>query len=89
MTKEPTRTIYHGLAENFWTQQKCQRCQTFFTKFDYAQQNYQLTFQTVLSTEQNQLSVLVQLSHQQCCSSCLSYLQDIYQTQSKSHVQTS
>ena len=77
--KKSTQTIYDCLSLAFWLQRKCYTCQQFFTKADYEQKNYQLYFQEVLKVDQLNLEVVVQLSHQSCCSACPDYLQTLYQ----------
>jgi len=88
-----TQTIYSRLSSAFWTKRKCHRCQRFFTIIDYQTQNYQLSFQEIGQVKPpNSLSyavlagVIIQLSHQTCCSACVSYQNNIYQ---KLNVQTS
>jgi len=85
MIKNSPHAIYSCLSLAFLTQTKCHSCQVFFTKADYTQKNYQLTFLEVLKVNQLNLEVVVQLTHQSCCPGCLNYLQDLYQTKLKTH----
>ena len=94
MNKESTTTLYSCLALAFWTKRKCFSCQTFFTKLDFKQNNYQLFFKEigqVKSTTSLNYAVLegviVELTHKTCCSGCVNYLKDLYQTKLKSNVQ--
>ncbi len=84
MIKEPTGTIYSCLGSDFWTKRQCHCCQRFFTIIDYQTQNYQLFFQEIGPVKPpNSLSyaflegVIIQLSHQACCSVCVSYQSEI------------